>query len=59
MSRRSTSIGSPHWMAPEVIASRPESQEVLDEDDCKKGYDNHCDVWALGKYEVTCTNRLA
>ena len=50
MSRRSTSIGSPHWMAPEVIASRPEPQEVLDEDDCKKGYDNHCDVWALGKY---------
>lgn len=59
MSRRSTSIGSPHWMAPEVITSLPESQEVLEEDDCKKGYDHHCDVWSLGKYKVLSLYKLA
>lgn len=56
MSRRSTAIGSPHWMAPEVIASIPEPQEVLDEQDTKKGYDHHCDVWSLGKnISLFCT----
>lgn len=37
-------------MAPEVIQSVPEAQEHSEDDDPKKGYDHHCDVWSLGKY---------
>ena len=37
--RRSSFIGSPNWMAPEVIAC---------EKDRTKSYDNHCDIWSLG-----------
>lgn len=37
--RRSSFIGSPNWMAPEV---------VMCETDQKKWYTNACDVWSLG-----------
>lgn len=50
-------IGSPHWMAPEVIRSIPEAQEQLDDDDPKKGYDHHCDVWSLGMID-SLTSRV-
>ena len=40
MSRRETRIGSPFWMAPEMIEAHK-----------RGGYDNKVDVWALG---VTC-----
>ena len=40
MGKRQTSVGTPYWMAPEVI-----------EAEAKPGttYDIRCDVWALGK----------
>lgn len=37
--KRSTCIGSPSWMAPEIVASSKSE---------KNGYDNRSDVWALG-----------
>ncbi|XP_076034447.1 STKc_myosinIII_N_like and MYSc_Myo21 domain-containing protein ninaC isoform X2 [Oratosquilla oratoria] len=37
--RRSTSVGTPYWMAPEVIAC----EQQLD-----YSYDVRCDVWSLG-----------
>eukprot|EP00043_Microstomoeca_roanoka_P028887 m.19947 g.19947 ORF g.19947 m.19947 type:complete len:300 (-) comp8780_c0_seq1:435-1334(-) len=37
--KRSTFVGSPHWMAPEVIAC---------EHDKKARYNSLCDVWSLG-----------
>ncbi|KAK8728013.1 hypothetical protein OTU49_009338 [Cherax quadricarinatus] len=37
--RRNTAMGTPYWMAPEVI----ECEQKADHD-----YDNRCDVWALG-----------
>ncbi|BES90901.1 MYSc [Nesidiocoris tenuis] len=37
--RRNTSVGTPYWMAPEVIAC--EQQE-------NSWYDTRCDVWSLG-----------
>jgi len=37
--RRSTFIGTPYWMAPEV---------VLCENDKEKTYDNKSDIWSLG-----------
>jgi myosin-3 len=42
MGKRGTSVGSPSWMAPEVVVSEQKSsgQEV---------YDNRIDVWAIGK----------
>lgn len=38
-------------MAPEVITSSPNAPgtlEPLDDDEVRKGYDHHCDVWSLG-----------
>lgn len=40
LGRTDTSIGSPSWMAPEVVTS---SGDYNDE-----GYGNRADVWALG-----------
>nr|XP_018914102.1 PREDICTED: myosin-IIIb-like isoform X1 [Bemisia tabaci] len=39
MGRRNTSVGTPYWMAPEVIAC----EQQLD-----SSYDARCDVWSLG-----------
>ncbi|XP_071531793.1 neither inactivation nor afterpotential protein C isoform X5 [Panulirus ornatus] len=39
MGKRNTAVGTPYWMAPEVI----ECEQKADQD-----YDNRCDVWALG-----------
>nr|XP_045621607.1 neither inactivation nor afterpotential protein C-like isoform X2 [Procambarus clarkii] len=39
MDKRGTSVGTPYWMAPEVI----ECEQKTDQD-----YDNRCDVWSLG-----------
>ncbi|XP_021703004.1 neither inactivation nor afterpotential protein C [Aedes aegypti] len=39
LGKRGTCIGSPNWMAPEVISSSKNDDEV---------YDNRSDVWALG-----------
>ncbi|XP_058807301.1 myosin-IIIb-like isoform X2 [Phymastichus coffea] len=37
--RRNTSVGTPYWMAPEVIAC----EQQLD-----SSYDSRCDVWSIG-----------
>eukprot|EP00042_Codosiga_hollandica_P051049 m.621116 g.621116 ORF g.621116 m.621116 type:complete len:317 (+) comp58211_c0_seq2:140-1090(+) len=37
--RRSSFIGTPNWMAPEVIVC---------EKDRSRSYDNRCDIWSLG-----------
>ncbi|XP_031788630.1 myosin-IIIb isoform X2 [Nasonia vitripennis] len=37
--RRNTSVGTPYWMAPEVIAC----EQQLD-----SSYDSRCDVWSVG-----------
>ncbi|XP_077302736.1 myosin-IIIa-like isoform X2 [Arctopsyche grandis] len=39
MARRNTSVGTPYWMAPEVIAC----EQQLDH-----SYDARCDVWSIG-----------
>lgn len=39
MARRNTSVGTPYWMSPEVIAC----EQQLDQ-----SYDSRCDVWSLG-----------
>ena len=39
ISRRNTFIGTPYWMAPEVIAC---------DQDPKKTYDSRSDIWSLG-----------
>ncbi|XP_043279614.1 myosin-IIIb-like isoform X2 [Venturia canescens] len=39
MGRRNTSVGTPYWMAPEVIAC----EQQLD-----SSYDARCDVWSVG-----------
>lgn len=46
LDRRSTCLGSPCWMAPELIVSgKPTVDGVT-------SYDNRIDVWALGKFSV-------
>lgn len=37
--KRHTSVGTPYWMAPEVIMC--EGQQMME-------YDSRCDVWSLG-----------
>ena len=39
MAKRNTSVGTPYWMAPEVIAC----EQQLDH-----SYDSRCDVWSTG-----------
>ncbi|XP_055383448.1 myosin-IIIb-like [Condylostylus longicornis] len=39
LARRNTSVGTPYWMAPEVIAC----EQQLDQ-----SYDSRCDVWSVG-----------
>lgn len=39
MARRNTSVGTPYWMAPEVIAC----EQQLDQ-----SYDSRCDIWSVG-----------
>ncbi|XP_065571075.1 neither inactivation nor afterpotential protein C-like isoform X2 [Artemia franciscana] len=39
MDKRNTAIGTPYWMAPEVIACDQKSEG---------GYDNRADVWSVG-----------
>lgn len=50
MDKRKTCLGSPSWMAPEVVMSdRVESSEPSD-------YDNRADVWALGMQFILIIN---
>ncbi|XP_015595858.1 myosin-IIIb isoform X2 [Cephus cinctus] len=39
LARRNTSVGTPYWMAPEVIAC----EQQLD-----SSYDSRCDIWSVG-----------
>ena len=40
MAKRHTSVGTPYWMAPEVI--------VCEQQAARSEYDARCDVWSLG-----------
>ena len=43
ISRRNTFIGTPYWMAPEVIACDPENNMQSN-----SKYDYRSDIWSLG-----------
>ena len=45
ISRRNTFIGTPYWMAPEVIACDPENN-IQSMNNSK--YDYRSDIWSLG-----------
>lgn len=54
MARRNTSVGTPYWMAPEVIAC----EQQLDQ-----SYDSRCDVWSIGItglfFQFSCIKPIA
>ena len=47
--KRSTFIGTPYWMAPEVIACETFKDNP---------YGTSADVWSFGKFELTFLNML-
>jgi myosin III len=49
--KRYTSIGSPHWMSPEMVKSdqnQRQPKKRADGEEEEAGYDNRADVWAIG-----------
>lgn len=49
MGKTNISIGSPSWMAPEIVSATSNiADESEDEDNTESGYSNRADVWALG-----------
>ena len=41
LAKRHTAVGTPYWMAPEVIVCEQQANRYE--------YDARCDVWSLGK----------